>query len=41
MRERTICGHDNEKDNGKRPIKLDCEYYQRQYDINKCRDDVK
>ena len=39
--ELTICDHDDESDNCKYPIKLDRKENDRDYDISKCRDDIK
>lgn len=36
----TICDHDDESDNCKGPIKLDCKQNDRHYNISKCRDDI-
>ena len=38
--ELTIRNHDDESDNCKYPIKLDCKQNDRHYDISKCRDDI-
>jgi len=38
--ELTICDHDDESDNCKYPIKLDCKQNDGDYNISKCRDDI-